>query len=82
MLACGLTLSAAAPDLFPLPAPTPYRAGFALVGAVGDGSNEPRLGGLQLSSRAPGQTSLSGNLMTEVALFNDGFSPLPEDLGG
>jgi hypothetical protein len=53
-------------DLFPLPAPTPYKANFALVAAVGDGNSHPRLGALHLSSQAPGQTAMSGNLMSEV----------------
>jgi hypothetical protein len=68
-------------DLFPLPAPTKYRAEFAIVASVGDGKVAPRLGNLQLSSKAPGATGISGNLMSENELFNDGYSPLPEELG-
>lgn len=69
------------PDLFPLPAPTKYRAEFAIVASVGDGKVAPRLASLQLSSKAPGASGLSGNVLSELELFNDGYSPLPEELG-
>ena len=50
------------------------------MASVGDGKVEPRLGSLQLSSKAPGASGLSATGLTEMELFSDGYSPLPEDL--